>query len=275
MMGPSDQPAVRLGHGRRTRPIRRASSRLSPLRAGAALVMLLSALGIYGVGASSAFTFKRLDFDAGPGAFTDSATVMTTLGLGGSPPNLFQLRTDLLAAKLVTLPAVTQATVSVSLPDTILVRVVERQPILVWAVGLKRLLVDRDGVIFANAVPGGPGNGLPVIVDHRAASATLDVGSGLDPVDLDAATRFASLKPADIGSAATALHLQIEDSDGYELRGDGQTWVAAFGFYTASLRTPDLIPGQVRLLRSLLAGRESTLRRVVLADDVNGTYTTK
>ncbi|HVA85764.1 MAG TPA: FtsQ-type POTRA domain-containing protein [Candidatus Saccharimonadales bacterium] len=275
MIGPGDQPTIRVGHTRRTRPIRRASAGLSPLRAGAVLVMLLSALGIYGVGASSAFAFRRLDFDAGTSPFTDSVTVLATLGLTGSPPNLFQVRTDVLAARLVTLPAVTQATVSVSLPDTIVVRVVERQPILVWAVGQKRLLVDRSGFIFAAAVPGGAGTGLPTIVDHRAASAALDVGSSLDPVDLDASTRLASLKPADLGSAARALHVTIEDSDGYEVRGDGQTWVAAFGFYTPSLRTPDLIPGQVRLLRSLLAGREDTIRRVVLADAQNGTYTTK
>ena len=45
-----------------------------------------------------------------------------------------------------------------------------------------------------------------------------------------------------------------------------------FGFYTPTLRSPELIPGQVRLLRSLLAGREADGRRVILADDRNGTY---
>ena len=45
-----------------------------------------------------------------------------------------------------------------------------------------------------------------------------------------------------------------------------------FGFYTPSLRTTDLIPGQVRLLRSLLAGREATIKRVVLASQTDGTY---
>jgi len=49
-------------------------------------------------------------------------------------------------------------------------------------------------------------------------------------------------------------------------------WLAIFGFYTPTLRTTELIPGQVRLLRSLLADREATVERVVLADGTSGTY---
>ena len=33
-----------------------------------------------------------------------------------------------------------------------------------------------------------------------------------------------------------------------------------------------MIPGQVRLLRSLLAGREPEVRRIVLASETTGTY---
>ena len=36
--------------------------------------------------------------------------------------------------------------------------------------------------------------------------------------------------------------------------------------------TPDLIPGQVRLLRSLLGGREPSVDRVILASDTSGTF---
>ena len=45
-----------------------------------------------------------------------------------------------------------------------------------------------------------------------------------------------------------------------------------FGFYTPTLRTTALIPGQVRLLRSLLYGQEAKVLRVVLADDRSGTF---
>ena len=46
-----------------------------------------------------------------------------------------------------------------------------------------------------------------------------------------------------------------------------------FGYYTPSLRTTELIPEQVRLLRSLLVGREAQVERIVLASATDGTYT--
>jgi hypothetical protein len=48
--------------------------------------------------------------------------------------------------------------------------------------------------------------------------------------------------------------------------------MAVFGFYTPSLRSPEMVPGQVRLLRSLLSDREDALARVVLASETDGTY---
>ena len=101
------------------------------------------------------------------------------------------------------------------------------------------------------------------------------VGTRLDPQDVDAATRLASLVPADVGSAAKALQIRVTDENGFVIRADPQGWLAIFGFYTPSLRTTDLIPGQVRLLRSLLIGREPLVDRVILASDTDGTYVPK
>ena len=39
--------------------------------------------------------------------------------------------------------------------------------------------------------------------------------------------------------------------------------------------TTELIPGQVRLLRSLLLGREGLIERIVLASETDGTYVPK
>ena len=64
----------------------------------------------------------------------------------------------------------------------------------------------------------------------------------------------------------------ITDADGFVVTTTPGSWTAVFGFYGHVLRAPDLIPGQVRLLRSLLYGREAQLARIVLADDRNGTY---
>ena len=258
----------------RGRAIRRASAGLTPLRAGAALVMLLAALAVYGVGASPAFAFRHLEVDAAERGLVDTRAVMARLGLEETKPNLFLLDTEALESALRELPPVIDAQVSVRLPDTVTVRIVEREPILVWAVGTKRLLVDREGGIFS-ATAGAAGQGLPMIIDQRAGSAPLDVGGRIPAVDLDAATRLASLTPADLASRATSFTIVIGDEHGYELRPEGVAWVAEFGFYTPTLRTPELIVGQVRLLRSLLAGREESVARVTLADDRNGTYTTR
>ena len=95
----------------------------------------------------------------------------------------------------------------------------------------------------------------------------------LDAVDLDAATRLASLVPADVGSSAVSLAVVVTDENGFVLDTRPKGWSAVFGFYTPSLRTTELIPGQVRLLRSLLAGREQLVDRVILASETDGTYT--
>jgi hypothetical protein len=78
-----------------------------------------------------------------------------------------------------------------------------------------------------------------------------------------------------VGSLAEALAVRVTDNDGFVVRADPQGWIAIFGYYTPSLRTPELIPGQVRLLRSLLIGREQLIARVILASETDGTYVPK
>jgi len=65
----------------------------------------------------------------------------------------------------------------------------------------------------------------------------------------------------------------VDDEDGFVLETRPKGWSAVFGFYTLSLRKTELIPGQVRLLRSLLTGREQQVDRVILASGTDGTYT--
>jgi hypothetical protein len=234
--------------------------------------MLASAAAIYGVGASSAFDYAKLQVDGL--RFTDGSAVEAALAdVRGR--NMFGLSTAPLEAALETLSTVEKAHVDVRLPGTLGVTLEERRPILIWQVGERRYLADSDGALFAllgkEAPPGAAG--LPVIEDQRAASAGLSVDQTLDPVDLDAATRLASLVPADVGSGAVSLGVVVNDDDGFVLETRPKGWSAVFGFYTPSLRTTDLIPGQVRLLRSLLAGREQLVDRVNLATETDGTYT--
>lgn len=241
------------------------------MRAAAALGVLASAGGIYGVGASSAFEYSNLRVQGA--VFTDPEAAEAAVA-GAVGANLFSLSTAPLEADLETLPTVDRASVSVQLPGTLVVTLRERVPVLIWKVGARQYLTDADGNLFGRLgeEPPEAAADLPVIDDRRAASAGLSVGIRLGPEDVDAATRLASLAPADIGSGADALQVRVTDENGFVVRADPQGWIAIFGFYTPSLRTPELIPGQVRLLRSLLIGREPLILRVILASETDGTY---
>jgi cell division protein FtsQ len=236
--------------------------------------MLASAAAIYGVTASSAFVVRELDL-AGI-RYSDEAAVRSRLSIPAGT-NLFGLATEPLEERLLELPTSAGASVELRLPGTMLVRIDERVPVLVWQVGEERYLVDAGGALFAEDAGqrGTDAATLPVVSDQRAGSVRLGVGSTLDPVDLDAATRLGSLRPSDVGSAAERLGLQITDVHGFVVRAVPTAWQAVFGFYTPSLRSPDMIPGQVRLLRSLLLEQgERNVLRVILASPTDGTFTT-
>jgi hypothetical protein len=235
------------------------------------LALLLSATAIYGVANSAAFRYEAVQLHGL--SYTDRAKVEAALE-PARDHNLFMLETGPLAAGIATLPTVRGAEVSVRLPDTLVVDVQEREAILIWQIGERRYLTDADGALFGLLGDDTPPDAasLPVVVDRRAASAGLSIDRSIDAVDLDAATRLASLVPSDVGSEAERLTVSVSDADGFVVRTKPASWRAVFGFYTPSLRTPELIPGQVRLLRSLLIGREHLVDRVILASETDGTY---
>ncbi|HEU0236547.1 MAG TPA: FtsQ-type POTRA domain-containing protein [Candidatus Limnocylindrales bacterium] len=267
----SERLAGRGARGRRSTRIRRASAGLTPVRAGALLAMLASAAAIYGAASSPAFGLVHLELEGV--RYSDESAVRTRLAVPAGV-NLFTLATDPLEARLRELPTVAAARVTVRLPDSLSVSLIEREPVMIWQVGERRLLAGADGVLFARLgeVPPPGAADLPVVDDRRAAAISLGVGWRLDPVDFDAATRLAAVRPVDVGSVAPAVSVSVTDDMGYVMTTGEGGWTAVFGFYTPSLRTPELIPGQVRLLRSLLDGREATVERVILASETDGTY---
>jgi hypothetical protein len=187
------------------------------------------------------------------------------------------LATEPIVERVRQLPSVREATVSIGLPGTLELTIVERRPVVVWQAGDRRFAVDDSGLLFADVTtdPDGAAAGIPVIVDERSSASSLAVTSVLDPIDLDAATRIGSLTPTQVGSAASTFQVRVTDERGFTLSSGSDGWVAVFGFYGRSERTPALIPGQVQLLTALLAGREPTIATVILADDRDGTFIAK
>lgn len=259
------------GGGRHTRPVRRRSAGLTPTRAGALLVLLASIAGLYGAASSDAFAARHTSVTGATWTSEDAVVAALAIPAG---QNLFALRTAVLAERLSALPAIRSAEVSVALPDTVRVAVQERVALLAWQIGTHRYLVDGTGYLFGELgdPPSAPAAALPVVDDGRSVSTVLGVGTTLDPVTLDAALRIGSLTPADVGSAAARLEIRVDDDNGFTVSARPVGWTAVFGFYTPTLRKTDLIAGQVRLLRSLILGREETALRIILADDRSGTY---
>jgi hypothetical protein len=237
--------------------------------------MLVSAGAVYGLASTSAFGFERLQVEGA--TITDEAAIRSKLALT-SGDNLFQMTTDPLEARLLTIPAIARADVSIGLPGTVTVRVEERVPLVVWQAGSQRYLVDESGLLFAETTAKPPAalGPLRTIVDSRAASKAFKIGSTVDQVDLDVARRLASLTPAQVGSTASGLRITVSDQNGFAIHSVPASWAAIFGFYGLTLRTPDLVPGQVQLLAKLLArAGEPTVELVILADDRDGTYIPK
>ena len=265
-----DRPAGR--GSTRGKGTRRSLRPLTPARAGGLLGMLAAGLLLRLVTSSTAFALDHVDQPSLQWTAAEAIASSVQVPTGA---NVFEIEVGPIERRIAALPGIASARVSVALPATLVVSVVEREAILAWRVGDTVYLVDRDGVLFAATdAAGADAAALPIVVDARVASPfTLAVGTTLDPVDFDVATRLAALTPAQIGSTATRLEVRITDTDGFLIRGYPTTWAAVFGFYSPSLRSTDIIPGQVQLLKSLLADREAAVDRIILADPRNGTYT--
>ncbi len=265
--------ARHLRSGRPGLPSWPRSLRLTPPRAAAILGILASVGGLYGLAATPAFKLDRLDLPALQWTTKDAVVAAVSIPAG---TNLFRIETGPIEDRLRSLPGVAEAHVTLSLPDTLVVKIKEREAIVTWRTGESLLLVDRAGVIFgAFPIDSASAPDLPIVTDTRPTSAALGIGSTIDPLDLDAVTRLGSVTPTDIGSRATSLLLTITEARGFEVRTVPASWVAVFGLYTPSLRTPAIIPGQVRLLRSLLKNREDAIATIFLPDEKSGTYVPK
>ncbi len=274
---------ARGGQPRPRPPARASAAHRSAERIGATVVLVAALGALVGLTTSGAFSLAAVGLEVAGAHYTGAAAVRHALGLDGSAPiNLITLQTTPLQAALRSLPAVDPAradaaSVEIALPDRLLVTLQERQPILTWQIDGHRYLVDVSGTLFAEIAPGAADPGLPTVMDARGGSSTLAVGDALDASDLAAVRQLAAVTPGSLGSAASGLTLAVTDAEGFTLDARPGSWHAIFGVYTATLRPPTLVPGQVQCLASLIAGHEPSLDIVRLAPATTrcGTYTVR
>ena len=99
-------------------------------------------------------------------------------GVGVMGDNIFTVEPQAAAERLVALPTVREVTIWPELPDRLVIRITERQPVLIWQSGSDRFLVDERGVVMALNPPAERSQNLPaVIVRDLEAPA---VGGELD-----------------------------------------------------------------------------------------------
>jgi len=273
---PNEEAGERSGRGPRLNP--GAAARLRPIALGALLVAafllppVAARANLTTVGQISVSGTLLLDPDA--------VIAAANIPIGSS-----LLAVNLRAAEeaVAALPLVASVRVSAGLPDGIQIRVREKSLLLRWQIGDLVYAVTESGELLGdtttlNLAPTAAAAlaAAPLLYDDREGSPLLAVGQ-LTATELDVATRLASLTPADLGTGATTLMLRLLSDFGFVVEATGPSieWNAVFGIYSATIRPTSMIPGQVRLLRSLLAGRETRIGWVILADDQAGTYTAK
>ena len=151
-----DLPVRRPGPQVRRQPIRRASPRARPAQVYGLALMLITTFTTLALMATPVMAARRIEIHGA--RFTGEQLVRQITGID-SAPNLFRLRTDGIAERLVGLPAVETARVEVRLPDTMVVTIVEREPRIVWVVGERRYVADETGLLFGMVDEAG--NALP------------------------------------------------------------------------------------------------------------------
>lgn len=152
----NDRPTADTADHSATRPRRRRAS------VAAIVVVLLILIGL------GAYQYLRerprsIHLVVDGADYVEPGTIREALGLTTTEP-LSQLDPVILAERVRSLPGVTEATVSFELPDTVIVHIVERKPILVLQCKLRAFVVAENGMVLEELL--GPDRpDLPVVVD--------------------------------------------------------------------------------------------------------------
>lgn len=126
----------------------------------AALVLAIAcAGGLVYLLTANLLTVRSLTI-VGAGA-TEQGQIAETIGVMGN--NIFTVEPQAAAERLAALPTVREATVWPELPDRLVIRLTERQPLLVWQVGSDRFLVDERGLVMAVNPPAERTGNLPIV----------------------------------------------------------------------------------------------------------------
>jgi cell division septal protein FtsQ len=249
-------------HARRPAPALRFRLRRSLPAPGRIAAALLLATLVAGLLAVLNGPWLRVGQIAWAGErFTPANQLDRLLGaLDGAP--LLTVSAGEVAGQLRLLPAVAEARVTVTLPGSVSVTLVEKEPAFVWQTSAVRLIGAADGALIGELALRAPLpddlSTLPLIDDRRVESRNIIVGDRLDERILASALRLAMVEPAMLGSRAGGLQVRLTDADGFLLVSAAPRWQANFGYYPPAddeeLGTLDeQVEAQVAAVRTLFS----------------------
>jgi cell division septal protein FtsQ len=127
------------------------------------------------------------------------------------------------------MPAIRDAQVRISLPDTAQVDLVERDAVARWVIGGAEWFVDAEGVLFGSADPRAAPQ-LRVLDDRDATRACAAKAGGrcVDPAVVAGAIRLARIAPGELRPDATKPEVHIDVTQGLVVR-SGAGWEIRFG----------------------------------------------
>lgn len=125
--------------------------------------------------------------------------------------SMFTVSTADAARRLASLPLVRDVSVTRSWPQTIVIEIVERKPVVFWKIGNASYPVDEEGVVVTGAVPPW---GAPTI-QYQGPATSLKPGDRVDADAVRLALRLLEVVPQVIGD--NPFSFQYSPSDGLTL----------------------------------------------------------
>jgi hypothetical protein len=238
-------------------PLRRRVKARLPSR-GRMLALLLFAATVAGLVTLVNGPWLRISSVAHAGARYTPVAEVDEIVNSYRGASLLTLDAEAVRRRLMALPAVADAQVDTSLPGTLHVSIVEKEPALIWRTQLGLLVTAADGSIMdtlaTSTVLSGALARLPLVSDARPPARIPRAGETLPVAEVRTAQRLLDLDPKIIGSKARRLTVSVDTVYGFMLTSASPPWRAALGFYQLD-PSEDAAAADARLEQQLAAIR--------------------
>lgn len=169
---------------------------------------LPAGIGAVGLAAALAYVVTDAQFAVdrvvitGVAALPGSTVAEATNALGQS---VFRVDVNDVARRVAALPAVRHVDVAVQAPDTLVIRLEERQPVIVWETPDQSFLIDESGVVIAAADPA-MASALPRLRALAGVPVPI-VGGSVDVMPIRATQALNTRLPAETGLTRAVVTL--------------------------------------------------------------------